>query len=104
MAPEHIGSRAAGLQARDHRRGLSADDAIAALFRLDAEHRWSDTNLVDFWTDTSVAGIPCVDYSPMGANRRLAGPSFDLIIAWAFIARHTTPFFIIIEKVCGFPN
>ena len=84
--------------------GLSADDAIAILFRWDAEHRWSDTNLVDFRTDISIAGIPCVDYSPMVANRRLAGPSFDLIIAWAFIARHTIPFFIIIENIVAFPT
>ena len=50
-----------------------------------------------------VSGIPCVDYSPMGARQGVLGKTFILVIAWAFVIRINLPLYAIVENVPAFP-
>ena len=83
--------------------GIDVDQAIRHVLE------WSDRDgalpgmVHAFRSDILVAGIPCVDFSPMGARQRLAGRTFPLILAWAFCLRHARPRFGVVENVVGFP-
>ena len=52
--------------------------------------------------DIVVCGIPCVDFSPMGMQRGLGGPTGALVCAWVRIILEYLPAVILIEEVPGF--
>ena len=52
--------------------------------------------------DISFAGIPCVDYSPMGLRKQTRGPTGLLVLVWARMIQVHRPRFIVIEEVPQF--
>ena len=50
-----------------------------------------------------IAGPPCVDFSPMGAQKREGGPSMRCFFVWARALREQRPYLNIIESVPRFP-
>ena len=52
--------------------------------------------------DISFAGIPCVDYSPMGLRQQTRGPPGLLVLIWARMIQVHRPRFVVIEEVPQF--
>ena len=52
--------------------------------------------------DISFAGIPCVDYSPMGLRKQTRGPTGLLVLVWARMIQVHRPRFVVIEEVPQF--
>ena len=49
--------------------------------------------------DISLAGIPCVDYSPIGLTQQTRGPTGLLVVVWAHMIQLHRPTFVVIEEV-----
>ena len=47
--------------------------------------------------DASFAGIPCVDYSPVGLRKQTHGPTGLLVLVWARMIQVHRPKFVVIE-------
>ena len=54
--------------------------------------------------DIVVSGIPCIDWSTMGLQAGVSGPSFVVVLAWGRALRAAKPKVAIIEEAVQFPE
>ena len=104
IVPDILDVLPAKLRAQLNSADLSPENGIRLVVNWREDRLALPAALETLRSDVLVAGIPCVDFSLMGKRQRLGGPSFILILAWAFAVRQLLPLFVVIENVVQFPS